>query len=194
MQQLVLDLAPFTPQTFANFIPGKNNEVVRLLSTLCTTGSHQSVYLWGASGSGKTHLLNAALLARRECGGSAQCFEGALFYDLSRCDLLVADDVHLLDEDAQAAFFRLYNERREAGLTMLSAGNAPPSRLPLRDDLRTRLAWELVYEVHVLDDREKAEALEARANSAHSLPLWMPSIVIRCKRGARLPYRRCASC
>ena len=163
MQQLVLDLAPFTPQTFDNFTHGKNAEVVHALRNLAEMGSNRFVYLWGAPGSGKTHLLNAALAAVKARGGSAQHFEGALFYDSARCDLIVSDNAESLDEDAQSALFQLYNERREAGRAMLVAGSAPPSRLPLRDDLRTRLAWELVYEVRVLDDDEKTKALHAHA-------------------------------
>ena len=165
MQQLILDFAPFTPQTFDNFIPGKNGEPLYALSELCAGRSQQLVYLWGAAGSGKSHLVNAAVTAVLRRGGSAQHFEGAMFYDLARCDLTVADAVETLDEDAQSALFLLYNERREAGRAMLVAGAPPPSSLPLRVDLRTRLAWGLVYEVHVLSDEEKASALESHAKA-----------------------------
>jgi len=37
--------------------------------------------------------------------------------------------------------------------------------LELRDDVRTRLAWGLVYQVHALSDEEKAHALSAHATS-----------------------------
>ena len=37
--------------------------------------------------------------------------------------------------------------------------------LDLRDDVRTRLAWGLVYQVHALSDDEKAQALSAHAAS-----------------------------
>jgi DnaA family protein len=163
MQQLVLDLAPFAVQTFDSFIRGKNAEVLDAVRGIAHVDSNRFVYVWGAPGSGKTHLLNAAFTAVKARDGSAQHFEGALFYDSARCDLVVADNVQLLDDDAQSALFKLYNARREAGRATLVAGDAPPSRLPLRDDLRTRLAWELVYEVRVLDDEEKAEALHAHA-------------------------------
>ncbi|HET9664387.1 MAG TPA: hypothetical protein VFP00_09160 [Burkholderiales bacterium] len=43
------------------------------------------------------------------------------------------------------------------------SGNVPPAKLLLRQDLITRLAWGLVYEVHPLADDEKAQALRRRA-------------------------------
>jgi DnaA family protein len=165
MQQLILDLAPFNPQTFGNFIPGKNAEVLHALSALCAGRENQLVYLWGARGSGKSHLLNAAVEATLRRGGGAQHFEGAVFCDLTHCDVVAADAVEALDEDAQSALFLLYNERREAGRATLVAGAMPPAVLPLRDDLRSRLAWGLVYEVRVLSDEEKASALEAHAKA-----------------------------
>jgi DnaA family protein len=165
MEQLILDLAPFTPPSFDNFIPGKNSEVLHALREICAGRSRDLIYLWGAPGSGKSHLLNAATAEVARRAGSAQHFEGACFYDLSRCDLVVADAAETLDEDAQSALFQLYNDRRDAGLPLLIAGAMPPSQMRLRDDLRSRLAWGLVYEVHVLDDEEKAQALKSHARS-----------------------------
>ena len=47
--------------------------------------------------------------------------------------------------------------------TVLAAGNAPPAQLPLREDLKSRLAWGLVYQVKPLSDAEKALTLHAEA-------------------------------
>ena len=46
---------------------------------------------------------------------------------------------------------------------MSPAGNAPPAQLPLREDLRSRLAWGLVYHVKPLTDEERATYLRAEA-------------------------------
>jgi DnaA family protein len=45
------------------------------------------------------------------------------------------------------------------------AGAAPPAHLALREDLRTRLAWGYVYQLHPLSDEEKSAALQAHAAS-----------------------------
>ena len=46
---------------------------------------------------------------------------------------------------------------------MLVAGNAPPAQLPLREDLKSRLAWGLVYHVKPLTDDERAAYLRAES-------------------------------
>ena len=46
---------------------------------------------------------------------------------------------------------------------MLAAGNAPPAQLPLREDLKSRLAWGLVYQVKLLSDEERSTYLRAEA-------------------------------
>src|SRR5437879_13036322 len=46
---------------------------------------------------------------------------------------------------------------------VLAAGTTPPAQLPLREDLRTRLAWGLVYQLKPLTDAEKALYLRAEA-------------------------------
>ena len=73
------------------------------------------------------------------------------------------DDVEGLDDAAQIALFALYNRMRENGGMLLVSGTQAPAFLKLRDDLRTRLGWGLVYQVHALNDSEKAEALRQHA-------------------------------
>jgi DnaA family protein len=46
---------------------------------------------------------------------------------------------------------------------VLAAGVRPPAQLELRADLRTRLAWGLVYQLKPLSDGEKALHLRAEA-------------------------------
>ena len=48
---------------------------------------------------------------------------------------------------------------------LLASASAPPAQLALRDDVRTRLAWGLVYQLHALTDAEKEEALRTHATS-----------------------------
>jgi DnaA family protein len=73
------------------------------------------------------------------------------------------DDVERLDDSEQVALFNVYNSALETGAVLIVAGNAPPSRLGLRADLATRLASRLAYEVHGLNDAEKAQALSEHA-------------------------------
>ena len=75
----------------------------------------------------------------------------------------VADDVHLLDSAAQIALFNEYNQLKESGGFLITAGLHAPMQMGLRDDLATRLAWGLVYQLQPLNDEEKAQALKQHA-------------------------------
>lgn len=105
------------------------------------------IYLWGAAGSGKSHLLQA-------CKNLAH---------LHHLPLSVVDDVHLLDDEAQIELFNYFNQLRASAGFLICSGNAAPTQMHLRDDLATRLAWGLVYQLHPLTDEEKAQALKKHA-------------------------------
>ena len=74
------------------------------------------------------------------------------------------------DPAATGRIFTLYNELKQHGGRMLAASRAPLATLPLREDLRTRLGWGLVYEVLALADDEKAAALVALRGPARLSP------------------------
>ncbi len=46
---------------------------------------------------------------------------------------------------------------------MVTGGAVPPAFLPVREDLRTRMGWGLIYQVHELSDEEKIAALSQAA-------------------------------
>ena len=140
MKQLALGISPPPQPTLDNFVPGANAELVARLREF-RAGDFPDVilYLWGEPGSGKSHLLRA-------CGGPH-----------------AVDDVERLDEGSQIGLFNIINEARQSGGKVLVAGNAPPAQLPLREDLRSRLAWGLVYQVKPLTDGERAVFLRAEA-------------------------------
>ncbi|MNN44040.1 DnaA regulatory inactivator Hda [compost metagenome] len=79
------------------------------------------------------------------------------------CQLYTVDDVELLDEARQIAVFSLYNEvRAHVRTALVVAGGLAPRAMPVREDLRTRLGWGLVYQVAPLsDDDKKAAVLQA---------------------------------
>jgi DnaA family protein len=79
--------------------------------------------------------------------------------------LYLLDDCDRLDDDQQIAAFALYNQIREAGGVLVAAASRPPAQLMLREDLRTRLAWGLVYQVQGLSDEEKVDALSKSADA-----------------------------
>jgi len=144
MQQLVLDIRPAAEPDFDNYIPGPNAEALARVRALATGALREAiVYLWGESGSGRTHLLHAASRANPQ--------------------LVIADDVEVLDAAAQQQLFVAINAARDGAAPVLAAGKLSPAGLALREDLRTRLAWGLVYQLRPLSDADKAEHLRAAA-------------------------------
>jgi DnaA family protein len=164
MKQLALDFATTPLPTLDNFIPGRNAELLQNLRRLAARkGGERFLYLWGQPAGGRSHLLRAVIGELQRAGTAAAyvpCAAGApLAEGLQRMDCVALDDVDRLDGDGQVAAFDLYNALRENGGALLAAGAAPPVQLALREDLVTRLAWGLVYQVHALNDEEKSRAL-----------------------------------
>ena len=173
MRQLLLDLPAEKPQTLASFEIGANAELYQLLQRLeqrNPTGlDERFVYLWGDAGAGKTHLLRAlaASDASLYIAGDA---EAQAFVYQTATTLYLIDDAHKLSPDAQIAAFALFNQVREQGGCLLAAGDVAPATLSVREDLRTRFGWGLIYQVHGLSDDEKIAAL-THAATARGLTL-----------------------
>ena len=170
MQQLVFELAAPEPPSFGNFLPGRNGELVATLSRIAAgAGGETGVLIWGAPGAGKTHLLRAAVAAAAARGARASWIAtpGELLATdpetLARHSLVAVDAIDDASADAQARLFTLFNALKASGGQLVAASRAAPAALPLREDLRTRLGWGLVYEVLSLTDAEKPAALAAYA-------------------------------
>lgn len=148
MKQLLLDIQPPAMPSFDNFVTGRNAEALNSLRlALQGDQSIRFIYLWGESGSGKTHLISACQTANT---GQIVC----------------VDNVQTLDDDAQIALFNTYNAiRDEPSSALVVTGNAAPTQMGLRDDLATRLAWGLTYQLQPLSDDEKALALMNHADA-----------------------------
>jgi DnaA family protein len=163
MTQLLLGIAPEWIPTLDNFVPGRNVELLAALRhALAAEKGERGLYLWGETGSGKSHLLQAVVECARASGQSA-IYASAEVPEVAQ--VVVVDAVEKLDESAQVALFTLYNRLRENGGLLLVSGTQAPAFLNLRDDLRTRLGWGLVYQLHALNDAEKAQALKQHAQA-----------------------------
>lgn len=170
MKQLALDLAGQPRPTLDNFITGANGELLEHLGRLAARRAREQCFcLWGRPGSGRSHLLKATVAALQQAGASASylaCAEGMWpEIGIERMDCVALDDVDRLDAAGQAAAFDLFNALREGGGVLLASSAAPPAQLALREDLATRLAWGLVFQVHALTDEAKAQALAEHAAS-----------------------------
>ncbi len=165
MKQIPLAIGPDAQPDFDNFVPGANAAALDHLRTLPPRAP--PVYLWGPGGCGKTHLLQA-LAARCQKGGQVVGWFDAADrqpWVLSPAwSLVVLDRCEVLDETAQHAAFALFEEATTHGVQWAAAGRLPPVDLPVREDLRTRLAWGHVFAMHTLPDAETRAALRREAD------------------------------
>ena len=170
MQQLLLQLAPPPAPTLDNFVPGRNGAALQALREIAGgTGAERFVYLWGEPGSGRTHLLRG--LAQAAGASKALYLRGVAGGSAADDKVIAMDDVQLLAAGGQIKLFDLYNRVRAAGGALVASGDAAPAQLALREDLRSRLAWGLAFQLHPLSDAEKAAALRAHAQArALALP------------------------
>ena len=160
MKQLLLKIQPQPVPSLSNFVVGKNAEALHSLKKALEGDQvNRFIYFWGAEGSGKTNLLQA------DKTWAAQ----------KHLSLVCADDVHLMNDEAQIRLFDTYNQIRAGEGLLFATGNAAPNQMGLRDDLATRLAWGLTYQLHPLSDEEKAQALK---NHASERGMKLPDEVI----------------
>lgn len=170
IQQLPLRIGLRDSATFENFLPASNAQALHALQV----PNEPFVYLWGGDGSGKSHLLQAACHAVTEAGGGAvylplgelSAMSPEIFEGMEQMQLVCIDEVDAItgDSDWEQALFHLYNRLRDSGNRLIVAGQASPTALGLGlPDLVSRLGWGPVYQLQLLNDEEKAQALRFRA-------------------------------
>ncbi|MBU6468075.1 MAG: DnaA regulatory inactivator Hda [Betaproteobacteria bacterium] len=167
MRQLVLEIPPLHQPSFDNFVIGKNSETIALLNHWIQGHGDPFIYLWGESGSGKSHLLQAiqALLVAHQQSSQYIVATPETQIEESQDTYLLIDDVQQLSRQGAVSLFNRFNERREQALYLLVSGDAPPHQLPLLPDLTTRLSWGLVLRLQPLSDDNKIDALQKHAQN-----------------------------
>jgi len=185
LSQLLLDITLNRKPSLDNFVAGRNTELLLALRSSLSGEGERCIYIWGDTGSGKSHVLQACVQLAQESDNSAIYIQGNV---PQFANVVALDDVERLDDAAQIELFNLYNQMRDSGGLLIVSGKASPLHLKLRDDLRTRLGWDLVYQLHGLDDAEKSHALQQHAKErGFELPNEVSQYLLR--HGRRdLPY------
>jgi len=165
MKQIPLPMGREPVRSFDNFLPGANAALLAHLTAL-DPGS-PPVYLWGAPGSGKSHLLQALVHRFHGQGLRTASFAAGDMTPWAhdeRCGLIVLDDCDRFDADQQQAAFALFAQSATGDVCVAAAASVPPVDLTLREDLRTRLGWGHVFALHPLSDPEVRAALRREAD------------------------------
>jgi DnaA family protein len=176
MKQLALDIGLSTGPSLAKFCPGPNLAALRHLELWVGTKANAGAmnrspvptYLWGATGSGKSHLLKAAREALREQGARVGWLDVAVQeepeFNESWAAVLL-DDVHLYTAAQQHTAFNWFVNAQTHQRPVLAAGERAPIELKLRDDLRTRLGWGHVFSLQPLSEPERRAVLRKAADA-----------------------------
>lgn len=173
--QIPLPLMPLRDNRFDNFVAGPNLALVEALKSMPDEPG-ASVFLSGAEGSGKTHLLNALCVGTRERGGRAfylalkRLPKGAIasLQGLEQLDLVCVDDLHAVagDRDWEEALFHCFNRIREANGRLLVSSRERLSALGLGlPDLASRLAWGLRLQLQPLEDEDKMAVIRLHSDA-----------------------------
>lgn len=173
MRQIPLAIGPAPLQTFEGFVPGANASALAHLQAVAaalqqpTAAAPTPTYLWGSAGSGKTHLLRALAAQAGAQGQRSAWFDAASRAPWPFDDswaLVLIDACEALDASQQHAAFGLFIEAGAQGVAIVAAGALPPVDLPLREDLRTRLAWGHVFSLEPLTEVDARAALRREAD------------------------------
>jgi len=190
-KQFALDLSHSPKASLENYLPGKDLALISTLQDLSKSWQLQAsktpsnplnqrwIYWWGPEGSGRSHLLEAIRNAAAQAGiahFSLRPQEPTSWVRLEEKltslvssdtpSVITVDDVDGLDERLVGALFRILNAVQAGkAIHIFMAGKAAPAALELREDLRTRLAWGLVFQTDLLDDDAKIQALEQAAQA-----------------------------
>lgn len=179
------------PFTFENFIKGPSNQFTLAAAQAVANnpaGAYNPLFIWGASGMGKTHLLNAIKneiirtrpdyniiyttcedftndLIQAIRNGSTEMFRQRY----RQADILLVDDIQFIagKESTQEEFFHTFNSLHESDRQIVIASDRPPKEIKsLTDRLRTRFEWGLTadiqppeFETRVAIVNRKAELL-----------------------------------
>jgi DnaA-homolog protein len=156
MNQLGLPISLNTSMLLESFVA--NKELLRLINQLFVDENSLEVFIYGASGQGKTHILQGAVLKAMELDKNAiyidcsKSFPEHILDFIDQIHFISFDNVHLISRKNQEIFFDLYNQARQSQILILVSADSLPSDLEVMKDIKTRLSLAAIYKLEELND------------------------------------------
>lgn len=144
---------------FSAFLGSRHNELLHTLNQ----ANAPLLYIWGARGTGKRHLLRLWFERAQQQGKRSIAINAAhqrLPEDTDAIDCIAIGNVEFLDAASQEVLFDFFNRIRQSkhGALFITS-EMPPAQLPLREDVCSRMGFCLTYRLENLSDDEKIAAL-----------------------------------
>ncbi len=189
---------------FRTFVIGKSNELAAAAAHAVAEApgkTYNPLFIYGATGLGKTHLMQAVAHAVLERApesrvvymGAEQFINEVIESIHSRTmgdfrrryradvDIFLVDDVHFLEgkEMTQEEFFHTFNALHEAQKQIVLTSDRPPKEIPgLESRLVSRFEWGMVADIGQPDLEHRIAILRKKAEQDH-LELTIPDDVLR---------------
>ncbi len=173
-KQLPLSIHLNNQLTLDNFCWG-DNALLRQAVFKLFEEKERFLYLWGESGTGKSHLLQACCQAENTNKHYAMYLPLHILkmsgtdclVDLEQFHLVAIDDIDIIAGDPawEEALFHLYNRVRDNYKTrLIISATVAPNLLPIQlPDLQSRLGWGLSLPIKSLSDEHKIATLRKMA-------------------------------
>lgn len=174
--------------TFENFIVGSSNKFAHAACVAVANNpatAYNPLFIWGASGLGKTHLLYAITNRIREKNPNAkiayvkgETFTNQLIEAIAtesqpkfrekyrQLDVFLIDDVQFIAGrvSTQEEFFNTFNELYEAKKQIILTSDRPPKEIKtLEDRIKTRFEWGLIADIQPPDLELRIAILKKKA-------------------------------
>ena len=183
----------FNPRyTFDNFVVGNSNKYAHAASLAVAESpseAYNPLFIYGGSGLGKTHLMNAIgiyLLENNENLNvlyvSSEMFTNEFIKALGenktrefknkyrKVDVLLIDDIQFLEgkDTMQEEFFHTFNSLYDLNKQIvISSDRAPNKLVKLEERLRSRFMWNLIADLQPADYETRVAILMKKAENAN---------------------------
>lgn len=179
-------LLPFAPPPpeFEDLLEGENYQALAAVRRMVEgDGAFCSLYVWGKTGCGKTHLLQVAAANMRRQNRAAFYAGRGENIPPPMPGLLAADDIGQIPPDNRTVFFDWQNKLCPgvARYCILAAGDAPPPMLDIGGEIAARLSAGLVFRLREITETEKRQALARYARRrGFDLPEAVGDLFLTC--------------